>query len=387
MTPPTNTPFVTIILLWLAGLGAAAQYGKAAVTYDQFAYLYPNAGAAAAFIVSLVGFVGIAFGVVAGLLVARIRYKRALVWGLWLGAAMSAWQALTPAFGWMLVSRGIEGASHLLLVVAAPTLIAGLSAPHHRGLTLSLWSTFFGVAFAVLTWGGLPLVEHYGVAALFWVHAAWMAAFAIILQSVLPRLQAEPPKEALSLSKLIHEHSVIYRSASISAAGWGWLFYTFSFVSILTLLPPFLDPSERALVMGAMPLVSIAVSLSIGVWMMRILSAVQVIQIGFVISALCAVLLGVWQGQAVLCLCLAGALGLVQGASFAAVPQLNDMPATQAQANGAMAQMGNIGNTIGTPVMAAMIAGFGYKGMILSAVVTLLAGAWVHYRLAGRRAV
>jgi predicted MFS family arabinose efflux permease len=214
-----------------------------------------------------------------------------------------------------------------------------------------------------------------------------MAAFAIILQSVLPRLQAEPPKEALSLSKLIHEHSVIYRSASISAAGWGWLFYTFSFVSILTLLPPFLDPSERALVMGAMPLVSIAVSLSIGVWMMRILSAVQVIQIGFVISALCAVLLGVWQGQAVLCLCLAGALGLVQGASFAAVPQLNDMPATQAQANGAMAQMGNIGNTIGTPVMAAMIAGFGYKGMILSAVVTLLAGAWAHYRLAGRRAV
>jgi predicted MFS family arabinose efflux permease len=136
-----------------------------------------------------------------------------------------------------------------------------------------------------------------------------------------------------------------------------------------------------------MPLVSIAVSLSIGVWMMRILSAVQVIQIGFVISALCAVLLGVWQGQAVLCLCLAGALGLVQGASFAAVPQLNDMPATQAQANGAMAQMGNIGNTIGTPVMAAMIAGFGYKGMILSAVVTLLAGAWLHYRLAGRRAV
>jgi hypothetical protein len=63
------------------------------------------------------------------------------------------------------------------------------------------------------------------------------------------------------------------------------------------------------------------------------------------------------------------------------------MPATQAQANGAMAQMGNIGNTIGTPVMAAMIAGFGYKGMILSAVVTLLAGAWAHYRLAGRRAV
>lgn len=386
MKAPTNTPFVIIILLWLAGLGAAAQYGKAAVTYDQFANLYPDAGAAAAFIVSLVGFVGIAFGVVAGLLVAQIRYKRALVWGLWLGAAMSAWQALTPAFGWILVSRGIEGASHLLLVVAAPTLIAGLSAARHRGLTLSLWSTFFGVAFAVLTWGGLPLVETYGVAALFWAHAAWMAIFAVILQMVLPRLQAEPPKDALSLTKLIHEHSVIYRSASISAAGWGWLFYTFSFVSILTLLPPFLDPSQRVLVMGAMPLVSIAVSLSIGVWMMRVLSAVRVIQVGFVISAVCAGLLGVWQGQALLCLCLAGALGLVQGASFAAVPQLNGTPATQAQANGAMAQMGNIGNTIGTPVMAAMIAGFGYRGMIFSAVVTLLAGAWVHRRLASRRA-
>jgi predicted MFS family arabinose efflux permease len=106
--------------------------------------------------------------------------------------------------------------------------------------------------------------------------------------------------------------------------------------------------------------------------------AVQVVIAGFAGSALCMVWLWLMPANAVACLVLAAAMGLIQGASFAAVPQLNDGAAAQAQANGAMAQMGNLGNTLGTPVIAAVLLGFGYAGMPVVAGIACLGGLFAH---------
>ena len=95
MSDRTNFPLVFV--LWGAGLGAAGQYAKISVIFDQLGPVYPEAGAALGFTVSLVGFVGILLGVVAGLVVARIRYRRAMLWALWAGAGVSLFQALLPA--------------------------------------------------------------------------------------------------------------------------------------------------------------------------------------------------------------------------------------------------------------------------------------------------
>ena len=380
-----KTPVGFILLLWGAGLGAAAQYAKVSVIFDQLPDVYPDAGAALGFAVSLVGFIGIVFGVVAGLLVARIRYRRALLWALWLGAAVSAMQSVLPSFEWFLVLRGIEGLSHLAMVVAAPTLIAQLSAPEHRGLALTLWGTFFSVAFAVLAWGGLPLVAAYGVSSLFLAHAVYMAVFAVILTFSLNALPTTETFPKLSIVGILRDHVAIYRSPRISAAGLGWLFYTFCFVSVLTVMPPFVDPSHRAFVMGAMPLASIASSMTIGVWALRHISAVRVVIWGFGCSIASMVWLGFDPADATACIALAASLGLVQGASFAAVPQLNDTADTQAQANGAMAQMGNVGNTIGTPIMVAALAGFGYIALPVFLSIALLMGLLVHLILRGIR--
>ena len=380
-----TTPFGLILLLWGAGLGAAAQYGKVSVIFDLLPAAYPDAGAAVGWIVSLVGFVGILFGVMAGLVVARIRYRRALLAALWAGAIVSCLQALLPPLPWMLFARVIEGASHLAIVVAAPTLIAQLSAEKHRGLTLTLWGTFFGVAFAVLAFAGRPLALSYGLPALFLAHGAYMAVFAMILSARLRALPEEGPQPAFSLRQVLRDHGAIYRSPYVSAPAIGWLFYTFSFVSILTVLPPYIDPAVRSAVMTAMPLMSIAVSMTLGVLMLRALSAVQVVMTGFGLSALCMVWLWLDPGAPLACLALAGAMGLIQGASFAAVPELNSAPSAQAQANGAMAQMGNIGNTIGTPVMAFGLIHAGYGILPLMAGSAFVLGLCLHLVLARLR--
>ena len=48
-------------------------------------------------------------------------------------------------------------------------------------------------------------------------------------------------------------------------------------------------------------------------------------------------------------------------------------------------QMGNIGNTLGTPVLATILLGAGYSGMILTAIAVCAAGLGVHSLLARLR--
>jgi predicted MFS family arabinose efflux permease len=380
-----RTSFGTVIVLWAAGLGAAAQFGKVAVTFDMLAGIYGTTGAALGFVVSLVGLVGVVFGVTAGLIVARVGYRRAIIAALVLGAAMSAYQASLPPLGLLLISRAIEGASHLAVVVAAPTLIALLSAPHHRGLTLSLWSTFFGVAFALLVWIGLPFARVWGAGALFAAHGLYMALMALLVATVLPRDVVGPGDGTLSLRSLARDHLRIYRSPWMSAPALGWVCYAGAFVAILTLMPPFLDPETRDLVIGAMPLAGIAFSMTVGVWLLRRVPAVTVIRAGFALSLLASILLWAMPDQAWPYIALAMVLGLVQGASFAAIPQLNTTPQAQAQANGALAQMGNVGTTSGTPLLALLIGAAGINGFLIFAVALFMAGFCIHTALAWRR--
>lgn len=380
-----QTDWALVILLWIAGLGAAAQYGKVSVVYDRLGAHYPEAGATLGFVVSLVGFTGMILGVIAGLLVARLRYRRTLLLALGFGALISFYQSTLPPLPLLLVSRVVEGISHLAIVVASPTLIAELSAKRHAGFTLTLWGTFFGVSFAVLVFAGLPLVDRFGVGTLFGAHGVFLALIAIPLALRLPRIESKVAQDALLLGSLLDRHWAIYRSPTLSAAGIGWLFYTLCFVSLLTLLPQFIAPEIRALVIGAMPLVSIISSLTLGVWLMQFFAGVRVIEVGFMFSAAFALMLIAAPGHPVICIALAAALGLVQGASFATVPQLNQSAEDRAAAYGSMAQTGNIGNTLGTPLLAAVIASFGHTGAMLAAGTLLFAGLLIHLWLGKRR--
>lgn len=279
----------------------------------------------------------------------------------------------------------VEGLSHLGVVVAAPTLIAQISSNRHRGAALTLWSTFFAVAFALLSWLGLPLVSVAGVQALFAAHSVMMAGLALTLWRGLRDVPVPERQPMPRLSDLPRLHLDIFRSPWLAAPAAGWLFYTICFVAILTVLPPYLEPQSRAFVMGAMPLTSIAVSMTLGVVLLRRFSAVSLVQIGFVLSALSLVWL--WQEPAapLACLALAGALGLVQGPSFAAVAELNTRAADQAASNGAMAMAGNLGNTIGTPLMVWVLTLGGYNAMLFVAALVFICGAVAHLLLALQR--
>ncbi len=383
-----NKSMLPVVVIWLAGVGAAGQFAKISVTFDYVGTAYPEAGARLGFALSILGLAGIFLGVVAGVLVSKIGMRRTLIGGLGLSAAVSFVQALGLSFDVFLFSRVIEGLAHLAIVVAAPTLIAKVSPPKKRAFSLTLWGTFFGVAFALFAWAGRPLVAAYGLNAMYFAHGAWMAASVLGVATIgLPDERAfETTGASLTLGGVLKQHWVVYRSPFMNAAAVGWLFYTFCFVSLLTLLPPYIAPEWRTFTVGAMPLMSMISSMTLGVWLLRYWRIVHVIQTGFMISAGAALVLILVPGSTFVCLVLAGALGLIQGASFALVPELNDTAADRANANGVFAQAGNLGNTIGTPILLAVVALSGYGGMMLVSATLLLIGAASHGLLQRARA-
>ena len=379
-------PALLILALWAAGLGAAAQFGKISVLYDLLAAEYGSTGRVA-FMVSIVGLVGLVFGTTAGIFVQRLGLRRVLLGALLLGAGLSALQALMLPYAVMMASRVLEGVSHLVIVVVAPVMIAQAAPPRHQGLAMTLWSSFFGVSYAGLAVIGPQLAGWRGAEALFLAHAAFLLAVTAVLALLLPRLPQAAP-QPLSLGGVLRQHGTLYASPRIAAPALGFFFYTILYVALLTLLPPLLG-ADRALAATAMPLVSIAVSLTLGVWLLHRLSAVQLVQAGFALALLGAVAMGLcWQmpvPRLAAALLLAAALGIVQGASFAAIPQLNAGEGERSLAAGAVAQLGNLGTTTGTPVLAAVIAAFGPAGVVGFAVPLCLGGILVHSLQARRR--
>lgn len=382
-------PMVLILLIWAAGLGAAAQFGKISVLYNDLRVIYSDRDEAAlGLIVSVVGIVGLIFGTTAGLLSAKVGAKRALIAAMALGALVSILQALNPSYPIMIASRIAEGFSHLSIAVAGPILIARLANDGNRALVMTLWASFFGVAYALLGFIAPSILGWAGPSGLFLAHGAWMAVLAVILLIVLP---GDIKGVAKPLGNVLAQHLAIYRSPNVAAPAMGFCFYTFLYVACLTLLPPAAPQQAQAIMATGMPLISIVVSLTFGVWILKKVSAVQLVQIGYLIAVPGFVLLYLFWGQAtgmiVASLWLSSALGIAQGASFAAIPELNNSPNDQAAASGAVAQLGNLGTTLGTPILALALAQGGVAVLTVVAVLCCLAGVLMHHYQAYRRQI
>ncbi|WP_319544680.1 MFS transporter [Ruegeria conchae] len=378
--------FLQVLLIWFAGLGAATQFAKIAVPFADIGLLYPDHAAVIGWLLSIISLMGAALGAMSGAIAARIGPNRLLLSGLVLGGALSILQASLPGFQLMLLSRVVEGLSHLAIVVAAPTLIAQITTGRARYNSMVLWSTFFGVAFALNAWFGLPIVDRYGLPVYFALHGGLMLVIAALIAFSKLKIDIDQPAGTRwSLSSLLGVHLRTYRSPFISAPAIGWFFYTLTFVSLLAILPGRLPEGQGASIAALMPLAGIVLSWLLVPLLLTVLSCVSVVNLGFAMGILTIISLFLGAPLAFGCIALFAVLGLVQGGSFAAVPELNETAETQALSYGAMAQMGNAGNLLGTPVLLAILLGANEVGMFMAVAAFYGIAIFIHLALAKRR--
>ena len=340
-------------------------------------------------VVSTVGFVGLIFGTTAGLFVSALGYRRVLVVALLAGAAISAVEALLPPLPILLGLRALEGLSHLAIVVAAPVMTAQAANARWQGAAMTLYSSFFAVSFAGLGLVGPKLADWAGLPAVYLAHAGYMLAGAVLMALLLPR-DTPHPWPRLTLPALARQHAQIYASPYEAAPAMGFVCYTITYVAFLTLMPQqFLGRPEQAILATFMPLVSVVVSLTLGVWGLARIGAVRMVQWGFAAGLVfTAALWLVWgqTGPTVLAAFgVAAALGIVQSASFATIPALNPEPEARARAAGAIAQLGNLGTTTGTPLLVWLIAQSGVTGLALFLGLFCALGIVIHAVQKARR--
>jgi len=337
------TPWPLIGALYLAGLVAAAQFAKVSVTLDALERAYP--GAPVAFAVSGVAVMGVLFGVLAGGVVASLGPRRAILIALGVSAFAGALQASLPPFPVLMGLRVVEGAGHLGLVVAIPTLMAGLASDRDRPMVMGLWATFFGVGFSLTA-----VLAGESAGWVYGVHAGLAGGIAFVLWRMLPRGVSGERRAAPGLA----DHLAIYATPRLFAPALGHGIYAALFLALVTYLPQALGAGWLAAVL---PLAGLAGSLAAGLLARRIAPG-RLVPFGFFLMAI--LFAATWAagplapGLAVIAMAVSG---VVAGAGFAAVPWLNDTAPDRALSNGALAQLGNVGTFSGTPLLAALGAG------------------------------
>lgn len=388
-----RTDYVIVVLVWLAGLGAAAQFGKVAVSLDSFRDVYAVGEVALGFLISCVGTVGLTLGVFGGIIITRVGIRRAFVVGLVLASVLSAIQALLPPYPIMILLRILEGATHLAIVIAGPILMARHSSDTARPAVMTLWSSFFGLSFMLIALLAPPLLKLGGLPAILLGHSLYMLLLAFALWRSLPAPQQThvyvQKDAALSLRGILRLHISIYRSPITSAAALGFVWYTATYISVLTYLPSFVAESHRTGLSASLPLASIVTSLTLGIVLLRYVRPVRAVQIGYILTTVAAIPLLFFYGDdaafIIACLFLLGATGLVPGASFATLAALNVTDESRAYATGAIAQMGNVGTTCGPPILAAIIHGYDLFGTVIFVACLSLLGVALHEWLSYRR--
>lgn len=372
-SPTTHWP--RVFLLWGCGILAALQFAKISLAFQLLQSRYEVSAAQMGWVLSMVGVVGLTLGVSMGLLAPKVGYRRLLAGGLLVGAVLAAAQALDLPYYVFFATRVLEGASHLSVVVAAPTLMAAAAGPQHRSVAMGLWSTFVGTAFALCAAFGQSFLAAYGVHALFGVHAAFLLLACACVWWLVPADSARVPDPART--SLLARHVRTYTNWSTALPGLCFFCYTGMAVALLTFLPQALPPEHRWAA-AVLPFTGMAGTFGAG-WLTRRQSPMRLLARVFPLLGLsgvaCALAASAQWGYTGAALLLMGVSGLAGGTAFALIPYLNKDAAQQARANGAVAQMGNLGATLGPPTFALVLSQQPAWGIALPVVVLAFLGS------------
>nr|WP_295525418.1 MFS transporter [uncultured Pseudacidovorax sp.] len=137
----------------------------------------------AGFLLSVLQFAGMGFGLLAGVLADGLGARRCMLIGLGLltgaSALAGAWGERGIGFGPMLALRVVEGAGFLLAVMPGPALVRRLAAPGTEKAALGWWGAYMplGVSLALLAG---PVFLHVGGWTGWWQGAALVSAMAML---------------------------------------------------------------------------------------------------------------------------------------------------------------------------------------------------------------
>ena len=386
---PSITEWRLVGLLIGAGLLAACQVGKAAVSVPQLRHDLGLGLVEASWVVGAYGALGAIAGLVAGALIARMGTKTALVGGLVLIAIGSASGAFAEGLAALLAARLVEGCGFLGVVIAAPAVLNRVTAPRDRTTCFAAWGTYMPLGTALMMTVG-PALMGSGWRLLWLANGVLVSAYAILLIRTLPR--QEPSAVAGSRAGLLSSLSLVLTAPGPFLLALAFGTYTFQYFALTTLFPTLLverlglSIAEAGTMSAVVVLANALGNVSAGGLMRLGIPLWATAAAGFASVGLCS--LGVFSGLPTVWVCVFAAVslavsGAIPASIFAGTPALAPAPYLIPITLGLIMQASNLGQLVGPVALGAWIEGLGWSGG--SVVFGLVAAAGLAIAAALRR--
>jgi len=372
-----KTNWFIVIILWLAGIAAAMQFAKFSFAFDFLKNQYNVSPFWIGLSLSVVGLIGLIFGITISIYSSKIKQNKILLISLLLGVLISFIQALNPVFPIVFISRILEGISHLGIVVSAPIIILLLSSKKHHSIVMGLWSSFFGIAFAVTAWIGNPIMELYSVSGLFLVHAIFLFVIFLILFFSIRKLDI--PHNKSNKISFLTAHIKVYSNWRTVSPGVLFFFHAFMYIALFTFLPRLSEnDNTKNLLLVVLPLISIIGTMIAGVISQYFISPSKLSVVAYISLLVLIFVVKLSFSNNTLFVAASMVLilfsGIIQGSVFSLIPNISLSTEDQTNANGAVAQLGNLGSTLGPPVFSYFLT-LGRDSLIIIVMAFSLLGA------------
>jgi MFS family permease len=361
---PVGTSWPAVTAALFAGVAAAGYAGKLPPALPALREEFGLSLVAAGWVVSIFNTIAAAAAVAFGLGADRLGALRFAAAAVALLAAGGVAGALAPSGGWLLASRIVEGAGFLALTVSLPALIFSATAPADRRLTLGLWSSYmpFGMAITLVA---APL-------ALAWVgwRGLWLAVVgAMLVCAGALFLQGERYVRPPSSSRTLRAIAEGLRQPGPWWAAGAMGCYTAQWTAVMVWLPTFLVQTRgvslaaASLVTAAVVAVNVPGTLT-GTWLLE-RHVPRGMLIGAAAVAMAVSGIGIFADAAPdwlrlgSCFAFSYLSGVTPPATFTSTQTYARSASQVASLQGLIMQVSNLGQLLGPPAVAAVVAATG----------------------------
>jgi predicted MFS family arabinose efflux permease len=176
---------------------------------------------------------GMAGGLAVSLLAEVIGERRCLLAGLALESAGSAAGAVAPSVTTLMVSRAIEGAGYILVVVTGPGLIRRHTPQPRLNAAIGYWGAFTGIATIAGLAGSALILQVASWRLLWWAMTAATMAPLYLVAAVVP----DQPRGAGSAAAAGRRIGATVRSVKPWIAGLAFACFTIQWMTVVGFLP------------------------------------------------------------------------------------------------------------------------------------------------------
>jgi cyanate permease len=219
-----------------AGVVGAAQVGKGAAALPVLQDQFGLSASAAAWYLSAMSALGAIGGALLGWMGQALGFRRQVLLGLVTITVTNIAGAALHSTAALLATRVGEGLGFILVVLSAPGLLAGLSAPAHRRLVVGAWGAYMPVGSGLAALLVPPAIVAVGWPGAWLLDALLAAVAALAVARWVPAVPAVPARRLPGVAGLVRA----VRSPGVRCLAVVFALYAGQYLAVLGLFPAML---------------------------------------------------------------------------------------------------------------------------------------------------